>query len=109
MKKITVMVAMAALTLISPNPVRSSDEFSWLDLRINSPVFQEIKEAFSDEFRPDVSVKGTVPILHKYVAHVGVYKDSYLVIIGYRETISSPKDYDSFRAFSYDRNERRKS
>jgi len=37
--------------------------------------------------------------LHKYLAHIGIYKDSCLVIIGYRETSSSPKDYDFFRAF----------
>jgi hypothetical protein len=109
MKKISFMLAMAALPLIGPNLLGSSDVFSWLDLRSNTPVFQEIKKAFSDELRPDIPVKGSVPILHKYLAHIGTYKDSCLVIIGYRETSNSPKDYDFFRAFSYDRNEHRKS
>jgi hypothetical protein len=109
MKKIAFMLAMAALPLIIPNLVCSSDVFSWLDLRSNSPLFQEIKKAFSDELRPDIPVKGSVPILHKYVAHIGIYKNSCLVIVGYRETTNSPKDYDFFRAFSYNRNDHRKS
>ena len=103
--KLTIATLVAAAPLlISSIHAGSADLFLWLDSGESTPIVQEVKKAFSEELRPDIpeKVKPYVPILYKYLAHIGVYKTSCLVIIGYRERADTPKEYDAFEAFSYD-------
>ena len=88
---IATLVAAAPLSIISIH-AGSADLFSWLDSGKNTPIVQKVKKAFSEELRPDIpeKVKPYVPILYKYLAHIGVYKTSCLVIIGYRERADTP-------------------
>ena len=78
---IAMLVAAAPLSIISIH-ASSADLFSWLDSGKNTPIVQKVKKAFSDELRPDIpeKVKPYVPIPYKYLAHIGVYKTSCLVI-----------------------------
>lgn len=110
MKHPVVMLVATIPLLISSNYAGSSDSFSWLDPGKDIPMVQEVKKAFSEELRPDIpeKVKPYVPILHKYIAHIGIYKKSCLVIIGYRERADTPREYDAFKAFSFDRDTHKK-
>jgi hypothetical protein len=98
---------MAILLLLSVTSVyaNSSASFNWLNVSDNPQLFQMIEKVFSDELRPDIpeKVKPYVPISYKYIARIGVFRNSYIILIGYREHKSDPEEYDCFEAFSYDR------
>lgn len=103
--KLTIATLIAASPLLVGSiHASSADLFSWLDSGRNTQIVREVEKAFSEEIRPDIpdKVKPYVPILYKYLAHIGVYKTSCLVIIGYRERADTPKEYDAFEAFSFD-------
>lgn len=97
-------MAIAFLT-IGCRDGKSEEEFVWLEPEDNVEVFQEVQKAFSEELKPeDNGSKGLFnSITRKYISRVGVYEESYLVLIGYRYMDHNPEFWDYFRAFSYDR------
>ncbi len=88
----------------------STASFTWLDTSDNAKLFQEIKTAFSQELQPDIpeSVKPYIPYFYKYIDRIGSYSDIYIILIGYREHENDQKEYDYFRAFFYNRINRKK-
>jgi hypothetical protein len=101
----------AALLLLTDSAYASSfDSFTWIERGEYAQIYQEIEKTFSDELLPDIpeKEKPCVPSFHKYIARIGAFRNSFIVLIGYRERENDPKEYDLFRAFSYDRISRRK-
>jgi len=110
MKGPMIAFATAITLMISFAYSDTSDSFTWLDLGKNPKMYQEAKKAFSEELRPDIpeKVKPYMPMLYKYIAYIGVYNNVALVIIGYRESVKTPKSYDAFSAYSFDPNTHKK-
>ena len=82
---------------------QSSDEVQWIDQKKSGALWETVRSAFHDELQPDDPAK-TAPVLayaYKYVYRVAKYKDSALVIVGYRETEHS-KYPGYYSAFNYD-------
>jgi hypothetical protein len=95
----------ALLFFIASSAYASSlDSFHWLNSNNNSQLFQEIEKAFSDELKPDIpeKVDPYVPMFYKYIAKIGSFRNSDIILIGYRAHKNDEPIYDFFRAFSYD-------
>ena len=82
----------------------ASDTFTWINTDDNPQILNEIKSAFTDELLPDnpEKVKPVVPYFYKYVSRIGVYRNTRIVLIGYREHEKDRMNFDFFKAFSYD-------
>ena len=92
------------LVMIYALDAQAFDTFTWIDTNDNSQTLSEIKLAFVDELQPDnpEKVKPIVPYFHKYISSIGAFRNTRIIVIGYREKEGDPKEYDHFRAFSYD-------
>ncbi len=82
----------------------ASDTFTWISTDATPQILNEIKSAFADELQPGNpdKIKPVVPHVYKYISKIGMFRSTRIVLIGYREHESDRKEYDFFRAFSYD-------
>ena len=80
-----------------------AESFVWVTENENPGLFSKVKQAFALELQPDSpdKVRPIVPYSFKYIARVGVFMSSCLILIGHREKEGDPPN-DWFRAFSYD-------
>jgi hypothetical protein len=81
-----------------------ADAFTWINANDNNPILNEVKSAFAAELLPDnpEKVKPVVPYYYKYISKIGAFRNSRLVLIGYREREGDKPEYDYFKVFSYD-------
>ena len=98
------LIAIMLLFLTSAVHAQTSDTFTWITEEENPQLYSEIRSVFKDELQPDIPerVKPIVPDFYKYISKIGSFQNTYIVLIGYRERETEPKEYDYFRAFSYD-------
>jgi len=87
MRCITFNIAVVLILLAGSAHAKSFDSFTWIYAGEDTQIYQEIEKAFSDELQPDnpEKVKPTVPSFHKYIARIGAFRNSFIVLIGYRE------------------------
>jgi hypothetical protein len=80
------------------------DTFAWLTKNEHPLLYDKISATFFEELRPDVPnpFGRTTPNFYKYLAKIGAFRDSFIVLIGYREQEDDTQVYDFYRAFSYD-------
>ena len=98
-----VVILILTASAITQTPQLSPTVFRWLDPSKDTTLLQRINTAFTDELKPDdpEKVKPYVAQEYKWVSRVGVFETSALVLIGERETRTSP--YSAyFLAFNYD-------
>jgi hypothetical protein len=100
---IAILMLMVSHCAIGQNAQPSSTAFHWLNSSKDAILFERIRITFADELKPDdpAKVAPTVAQEYKWISRVGVFEASALVLIGERETRTSP--YSSyFVAFNYD-------
>ena len=100
---VAILILTASAYAVGQTPRPSLKVFHWLDQSKDATLFERIKTAFTDELKPDdpEKVKPYVAQEYKWVSRVGVFETSALVLIGERETRTSP--YSAyFVAFNYD-------
>jgi hypothetical protein len=99
------LAATSCISAAARDTTPTSTDFRWLDPRKDVTLFDQIKDAFADELKPDdpEKVKPVVPQLYKKIARVGVFQSSALVLIAERET-STPTYGDYFQPFNYNIN-----
>lgn len=86
------------------NQTVNTNQFRWLDRTRDSELWKRVLVALHRELEPDDPQKVPphyVATQYKYIYKIGLFRTAALVIIGYRETKSSP-GYDYFNAYSYD-------
>ena len=86
MRIINSSIVLILFLLIGISKAESSDEFAWLDPVKNVELFREIQKAFSDELQPYIPGNDGLDNLkiEIFIAKLGVYRESCLVLIGYR-------------------------
>jgi hypothetical protein len=104
MRHIAVTVLTAMVVLIYATNARGGDTFTWVNTSDNNPILNEVKSAFAAELLPDnpEKVKPVVPYFYKYISKIGTFRNSRLILIGFREREGDKPEYDYFKAFSYD-------
>jgi len=77
-------------------------EFRWETRSQGSTLLTDAQNAFTDELRPDRpgETGNVAPLIVKHISKVGIFGETALVIIEYREISTDP--YPLFRAFSFD-------
>ncbi len=99
-----IWVVFPILVMLYALDAQASDTFTWINTNDNPQLLHEIKSAFTEELLPDnpEKVKPVVPYFYKYISRVGAFRNTRVVLIGYREHENDRKEFDYFRAFSYD-------
>jgi hypothetical protein len=100
---IAILMLAASHCAIGQNVQPSSTAFYWLNSSKDATLYERIKTAFTDELKPDdpEKVKPVVAQGYKWIGRIGVFETSALVLIGERETRTSPYS-KYFVAFNYD-------
>jgi len=95
------LVFLPCFSVVQAKPFNS---FVWISRNDFPQIYDDVKGSFATELQPDdpKKVRPIVPYFYKYIARIGIFRTSCLVLIGYREKEGDPKEYDHFRAFSYD-------
>ncbi len=104
MRHVSLKALINILVMVFALDAQALDVFTWINTNDNPQVLNEISSAFVDELQPDnpEKVKPVVPYFYKYISRIGAFRNTCIVLIGYREHESDRKEFDYFRAFSYD-------
>lgn len=83
--------------------VGPSRDFRWISSHTDAALFESIKQAFASELQPDDPKKTGIYVADefKYIARIGIFRSSALVLTGEREN-ERQKTGDYFQAYNYD-------
>ncbi len=93
------------LFLISAGDLYAGETFTWINLSGQPDLIAEVSRFFAAELRPDdpEEVRPYTPQLYKYIARIGVFRNSCLVLLGNRDKEEEDPESDLFRVYWYDR------
>jgi hypothetical protein len=90
-------------------PQYARSTFHWVTQRQDPLLWSKVKAAFRQELSPGTYAAHDIVYKYRYLLRIGAYRDSTLVLIGYRTDKNDPPEFDYFLAFTYDLRTSRKS